>query len=168
MAIIEKFKNGRKKLYRFIEKKTLGAGFTEIVYHGIAIVIITSVLTYILIKLGFIPSSSLFHEILIAIGIFVILIFLWIGGAFVIHRKPLVYLFMIEKTPLKEYYRGEIENFFDETASKITTTEGVPMTQANVNMLTKALFNSGEGVYIGIESNLPSVASTFKCRIKSR
>ena len=156
MTIIGKIKNESKKLYGFIEKKTPGAGFTEIVFHGIAIVIFTSFLTYILIKLGFIPSSSFFHEILIAMGIFVILIFLWIGIAFVLHRKPLVDLFMIEKTPLKEYYRSEIKRFFDEIASKIKTVDGVPMTQENVNMLTEALFKSGDGVYIGIESNLPS------------
>ena len=156
MTIIEKFKNGSRKLCRTIEKKTLETGFTEIVYHGIAIVIITGVLTFILVKLEIVPHLSFFHEILIAIGIFVILILLWIGVAFVLHRKPLFHLFMIEKTPLKGYFRGEIQRFFDETAAKITTTDGVEMTQANVNMLTEALFKSGDGVYIGIESNLPS------------
>jgi len=96
-----------------------------------------------------------FQEILFALAIFLVLLIFWIVVKFVQLRKVLDYIYKIEKSPLKEYVYGEIKSLYKSIIEKITA-DGVEMTQENVNMLTKALFKSGEGTYIGVESNLPS------------
>lgn len=154
MNIIEKAKKRNAMLYKWIEKKLLGTGFSEIVYNGIVMLGITIALTFFLSVSNILPSLSILLEILMALSIFAILLLVWIGAKFFIHRKALDYLFKIERTPLKEYFREEIKGFND-IVEKITT-DGVVMNRENVNMLTEALFKSGEGVYVGIESNLPS------------
>ena len=63
-------------------------------------------------------------------------------------------LFKIEKTPLGEYAVQELKRI--AKLSEEMMSEGVKMNQENVNMLTEALFRSGEGTYFGIEGNLPS------------
>ena len=154
MTLIGKFKSGIRRIYKFIEKKAFVSRFYELVFSGIAMLVLTVILTFFFAKSGIYPSLSILHEILIGICIFTIVILSWIGIKFVIHRKPLFYLYKIEKTPLKDYFRAEMKKF-DGIVEEITT-DGVDMTRENVNMLTEALFKSGEGVYIGIESNLPS------------
>lgn len=149
--IKEKIKKWNTRLYKRIEKGLLGSGFSEIAYYGIIKIFITAVFVFIL---SMIYPLNILYKVAIAICIYLILLLIWIAGKFVIHRKALDYLFKIEKTPLKEYFREEIKRFYNIT-EKIMTDE-VTMNQENVNMLTEALFKSGEGVYIGVESNLPS------------
>jgi glycine/sarcosine N-methyltransferase len=64
----------------------------------------------------------------------------------------------IEPSPLKTYVYSEIERIHDEILSKIN--KGIKIKQQDLDPFVRALFNSGKGKYIGIESNLPS--SYFK------
>jgi SAM-dependent methyltransferase len=60
----------------------------------------------------------------------------------------------IEPSPLKSYVYSEIERIHKEILSKID--KGIKIDQGDLEPFVKAFFQSGQGEYVGIESNLPS------------
>jgi len=142
-----------RKINKIIEKKFAYTGIEEIISHGILLILITLLLVFVL-NLTNIINLSILYEVALSIIIFFVLVFLWLLAKVILHRKSLNELFKIEKTPLREYACQELKRIAD--LSEDIISEGVNMNQENVNMLTEALFKSGEGTYFGIEGNLPS------------
>ncbi len=145
-----------KNNYHIIKKKI--ESIPEILKGGIITfflsIILVTVINFFSPSLGF--SLDLVQNIFLGLSLFFIITILWSVPIIIKYRKSLDYIIKAKKHPIFPYMKKQIKKTYETIIKEISGINGAKIYPEDMNNLTEALFESGRGEYIGVESNLPS------------